>query len=121
MYEYSLEYCDVDGKTEIKLFSLGEPAKDKEHFREYTDKEIEKHNKETNFNFWKLKLGDGEYYPSAFLPRNREKKDIGELPHQWACIYSHCSNKRCNKLFDIEIKFTDGLVKEMRIKKIYES
>ena len=107
------EYCLCeDEKGDTRLYKLDPPSQ--EYWAEYTKEEIEEKNK----NPWpwlKVELGDGYYKQEGFLPENRKKRHMGELPHQIVSIYVTCDKcriageKYLKGWIELDIKFTDGV------------
>lgn len=123
MYYYYLRYEDENNPLVARLYKL-DPPSDKRFWHEWTDKEIEEYNNipnETNrFKFlFKREKGGGHWLDEAFLPQNRRQRSMGELPHQYIETYSHCSTCKDKNDWtvgwvEISIKFTDGIVEDIR-------
>lgn len=125
-------YLARDKEWNLRLYKLDEPS-DKRFWHEYTDEEIEKNNKENEGrklfkDLFNRKKGDGYWKEEAFLPKHRRQRSMGELPHQYVRVYTHCrccdENYRTDEGFiaipggtdywkkhsiDLNIKFTDGV------------
>lgn len=116
MEDYYLAY---DENKAIRLFKLDEPH-DKRFWHTYTKEEIEKMRQEEKDLNQKNKIflkslhdmyieSGGHWTHEAYLPENRRKRDMGELPHQICNFYDICSCKGKNNWIEVEVKFTDGV------------
>jgi hypothetical protein len=111
MSDYFLRY-EGDG---IRLFLLDRPS-DRRYFRAWSPAEIAEsqkvaHERGDLFAHWIKKEGEGEFMPPAFDPANRRQRHLGELPHQWVEMYTECC---CGEWVERWLKFTDGVVHEVR-------
>jgi len=97
----------------IKLYLLDAP--DEKYWKEYSSEEIEGFNNKSPSSAWNKffhkKPGDGYFRKEAFFPENRRHCDMGELPHMILKMYSSCE---CGKFVNVDVKFTDGLVVDIK-------
>lgn len=102
-------YLTLDQKGDTRLFLLDPP--DDKYFVPYTPEEIEEKNKNARFPWWKVNPGDGQHKPEAYLVENRNKRFMGELPHQICNFYTNCENCKDYRKgwIELEVKFTDGV------------
>ena len=112
MNDYYLSY---NSNNKFKFVYLDPPDKDGKFWKKYTKKEADKLKKEsvkkdnkfgTSIAEYHLSFG-GRFLSKAYLPKNRNKRNMGEFPHQWIEFYSDC--KDCDDSWiNVYIKFIDG-------------
>lgn len=98
--------------TSGMLYVLDGPSK--KYWHEYTKQELEDINNDMSSTWLPIlgrKQGDGYYTEEGWLPANRKKQSMGELPHAWVQVYHLCDCRKC--WINIDIKFTDGVVQDV--------
>lgn len=115
----------ADGIYEpTRLYLLDEP--DEKYWVLYTDEEMAEYDRriadaegegKNAFGTFFAKIAKergGAFAAEAFLPENRRHRSMGELPHQHVRMYTPCTD--CDRWVDVDMKFTDGVVKAMHVK-----
>lgn len=111
LYSY---YVRPDESGAVRL-SLLDPPSGRRFWRPWTEAEIAECEREAQrgglFALRRRKPGEGRFLPEAYLPENRRRRSMGELPHQWVEIYATCA---CGASVERWIKFSDGIATETR-------
>jgi hypothetical protein len=103
-----------DEEGAVRLYLLDRPS-DRRFWRAWTDEEIAESERQAERGglsaLWRKKHGEGCFLPEAYRPENRRQRFMGELPHQWVEIYTHCT---CGQWLERHVKFSDGVALEVR-------
>jgi hypothetical protein len=97
---------------DTRLYRLDKPT-DKKFWHEYTKEEIEKYEKHIK-RFLPSLDQTGYWTEEAWWPENRVQREMGQFPHQWVNAYAYCS---CETWIEVDIKFTDGVVVQIKTNK----
>jgi hypothetical protein len=107
MNSYYMTYDEMDN---IILKLLGKPFD--QFIKKYTPEQIIKINQMASHEIFMVDENSSYCDEEAYLPQNRHQQFMGQLPHCYIEICDICP--KCKELFEIEIKWTDGVAIVMK-------